>query len=298
MTEAAQPPANTTPKPGGSRTITIVAAIAVPALALIAVVLFLRAGAYDVTIGVEGRRLVEITGPELSAVPFTPGDAVSVRIAAVEPLTAGYRYDLRYMAFGPGKHDLAPSLKRPDGSSPESRADLKITVAALIPEDYSGELYATPPAPIDLHTRYKYYMGAAWIAWGSLLVPLAWWGHKRRRRKVREAPPPSLVERVRTLLRQATEANLSIEEKADLEALLLAFWSQKLKLSEERLSATIEQLRRHPQAAAQWNRVERWIHSPSGIAGDGATKDTAAMDRAASNRAVAKQLLSDFEALN
>jgi hypothetical protein len=297
MTEAPQqpiqPPANTTPKPGGNRTITIVAAVAVPALALVAVVMFLRAGAYDVTIGVEGRRTVEIAGPELSAAPFTPGDAVSVRIADVQPLTAGYRYDLRYMAFGPGKHDLAPLLKRPDGSSPESRADLRITVAALLPEDYSGELYATPPAPIDLHTRYKYYMGAAWIAWGSLLVPLAWWGHKRRRRKVREAPPPSLVERVRTLLRQATEANLTIEEKADLEALLLAFWSQKLKLSEERLSATIEQLRRHPQAAAQWNRVERWIHSPSGTPTDAASKD-----RAATNRAVAKQLLSDFEAIN
>jgi len=297
MTDAAsqpgQPPANTAPKPGGNRTTAIVAAVAVPALALIAVIWFLRAGAYDVTIGVEGRRVVEIAGPELSAAPFTPGDAVSVRIAEAAPLTAGYRYDLRYMSFGPGKHDLAPLLKRPDGSSPESRADLRITVAALIPDDYSGELYTTATSPIDLHTRYKYYMGAAWIAWGSLLVPLAWWGHKRHRRKVRETPPPSLVERVRTLLRQATEANLTIEEKADLETLLLAFWSQKLQLSEERLSATIEQLRRHPQAAAQWNRVERWIHSPSGIAGDGA-----AQDRSSSNRAVAKQLLSDFEAIN
>lgn len=293
MTDAAHSPTNATTKPRSSRTIAIVAAVAVPALALLAVIWFLRAGAYDVTIGVEGRRVVEIAGPELSAAPFTPGDAVSVRIAAVEPLVAGYRYDLRYMAFGPGKHDLAPLLKRPDGTSPETRADLRIAVAALLPDDYSGELYTTPTSPIDLHTRYKYYMGAAWIAWGSLLVPLAWWGHKRRRRKVRTAPPPSLVERVRTLLRQATEANLTIEEKADLEALLLAFWSQKLKLSEERLSATIEQLRRHPQAAAQWNRVERWIHSPSGMSSDGA-----AQDRAASNRAVAKQLLSDFEALN
>jgi hypothetical protein len=165
MTDAAsqpgQPPANTAPKPGGNRTTAIVAAVAVPALALIAVIWFLRAGAYDVTIGVEGRRVVEIAGPELSAAPFTPGDAVSVRIAEAAPLTAGYRYDLRYMSFGPGKHDLAPLLKRPDGSSPESRADLRITVAALIPDDYSGELYTTATSPIDLHTRYKYYMGGA-----------------------------------------------------------------------------------------------------------------------------------------
>lgn len=297
MTDAANPtPAPT--KPRSSRTIAVVAAVAVPALALIAVVWFLRAGAYDVTIGVEGRRVVEIDGPELSAAPFTPGDAVALRIAEVASISGGCRYDLRYMAFGPGKHDLAPLLKRPDGTSPESRAELRITVGALLPEDYSGELYSTPTSPIDLHTRYKYYMGAAWIAWGLCLVPLAWWGHKRRRRTVRVAPPPSLVERVRALLRQASEANLTVEEKADLEALLLAFWSKRLKLSEERLSATIEQLRRHPQAAAQWNRVERWIHSPSGMPNDGLPNEGAAKDRAATNRAVAKQLLSDFESLN
>lgn len=288
MTDAA----SSTPKPSGSRTIAIVAALAVPLVALLALYVALRSGAYDVTIGVEGSRTVEIAGPELSAAPFTPGDAVAVRIVDARPTTGGFRYDLRYMAFGPGKHDLAPSLKRADGTSPDSRADLKITVAALIPEDYSGELYTTPTSPVELHTRYKYYMGAAWILWGSLLIPLAWWGHKRRRKAVRLAPPPSLVERLRTLLTQATRDDLTVEEKADLEALLLAFWAERLKLSEARLSATIERLRRHPQAAAQWNRVERWIHSPSASpAGIGS-------DRAATNQAVARQLLSDFEALN
>ena len=289
MTDAA----NHSPKSSSGRTVAIVAAVAVPLIAVIIVVALLRAHRYDVTVGVEGRREVEIAGPELSAAPFTPGDAVAVRIAEVHPTSTGFRYELRYMAFGPGKHDLAPSLKRPDGTSPESRADLRIEVAALIPDHYSGELYSTPNSAIDLHTRYKYYMGAAWIAWGAMLIPLAWWGHKRRRRVVRAAPQPSLVERVRALLRQATEANLTVEEKADLEALLLAFWSERLQLSEERLSATIDGLRRHPQAAAQWNRIERWIHSPAESSSAGVTAD-----RAASSRAVAKQLLSDFEALN
>ena len=59
-----------------------------------------------VTVGVEGQRTIEIAGPKLIAAPFTPGDALSVRIASVEPTPDGFRYDLRYMAFGQGEHDI------------------------------------------------------------------------------------------------------------------------------------------------------------------------------------------------
>ncbi len=131
-------------------------------------------------------------------------------------------------------------------------------------------------------------MGLAWGAWALMLVPMIWIGHKKRRRDVAAAPPPSLVERVRTLLAQATRENLTVEQKADLEALLLAFWSQRLGLSTEKLSAAIERLRKHPEAGAQWNRIERWIHSPAATNGE----------RGTAQGALAKQLLSDFEALN
>jgi len=285
MTTTSDPPK---PKKTRERIVAIVAALLPLVAAVALLVVIFRPKSYDVTIGVEGSRVVEIAGPELSAVPFTHGDATELRIASVVPTSGGFRYDLRYMAFGPGEHDLAPSLKRADGTSPPTRKDLKIKVAALLPEDYSGELYATPNAPIDLHTRYKLYMGAAWVLWGLLLVPLVWFGHKKRRRTERAAPPPSLVERVRALLEQATRENLTVEQKADLEALLLAFWSERLNLSEAKLSDAIDRLRRHPQAGAQWNRVERWIHSPTAAAGD----------RAAASGNVARQLLSDFEALN
>jgi hypothetical protein len=83
-------------------------------------------------------------------------------------------------------------------------------------------------------------------------------------------------------LQQAALADLTAEQQADLEQLLLAFWSQRLQLSAERLSETIQQLRRHPQAGPQWNRVEHWFHSKS---------------TSASNVA-AKQLLQDLETLN
>lgn len=234
-----------------------------------------------VTIGVEGRRIIEIAGPRLSAAPFTPGDAVAVRIADAQPTPGGFLYDLRYMVFGPGQHDLAPLLQRPDRTSPEPNSALTVSVSPLIPDDYSGELYETPTSRIDLHSNYSLLMGLAWTAWALLLVPLAWYGHKQRRRTVPPPAPPSIAERLRSALEQATHEQLTVAQQVDLEQLLLAYWSNRLQLKEEPLVETVEQLRRHPQAGAQWASVERWFHSPI----------------TPSNGAIAKQLLKDLNTM-
>jgi hypothetical protein len=275
-------PSSTSPS-SSRRSRAIVAAIAtLIVIVFVAIAAYRWAGGPEVTIGVEGTRIVEIPGPQLVAVPFTPGDALAVRIAATQQIAGGFLYDLRYMAFGPGQHDIGQSLKRPDGTSPEARSDLKVSVAALIPDNYSGELYASKTSPINLRSGYTLMMSLAWGLWGAMLLPLAWYGHKKRRRAMPPPPPPSIAERLRLLLKQAAYENLTVEQQADLEQLLLAFWSKRLKLSEERLSDAVEQLRRHPQAGAQWERVERWLH--------GRVTTT--------NGAVAKQLLSDLESLN
>jgi hypothetical protein len=257
-------------------------AVSLAVIILVAILAYRWRARPDVTIGVEGMRVVEISGPRLVAMPFTPGDALAVRIADVQPTASGFRYDLRYMAFGPGEHDIGQSLKRPDGTSPETRKDLAVSVAALIPEDDSGELYAAHDSPIDLRSGYTLMMSLAWGLWAAVLVPLAWYGHKKRRRMAPPPPPPSIAQRLRVLLEQASRENLCVEQQADLEQLLLAFWSKRLKLSEERLSDAIEQLRSHPQAGAQWERVERWLHSRTTTPGG----------------SVARQLLSDIESLN
>jgi hypothetical protein len=63
-----------------------------------------------ITIGVEGRQVVTIPGPRLTAIPYTHGDALAVRIADLEAVQGGFRYDLRYMAYEPGRHDLREYL--------------------------------------------------------------------------------------------------------------------------------------------------------------------------------------------
>lgn len=273
----------TTPATTPTRIHTIAKRVAIVLLVvgvLIAIVYHGRSRS-KATIGVEGRRIVEIAGPRLSAAPFTPGDALAVRIAEAQPTADGFRYDLRYMAFGPGRHDLSQSLQRPDGTSAEQSSALTISVDALLPENYSGELYDTPTSRIDLHSSYSLWMGLAWTAWAALLVPLAWFGHKQRRRIVLPPPPPTVAERLRSALEHATREDLTVEQQVDLEQLLLAFWSNRLHLKEERLAEIVAQLRDHPQAGPQWEIVERWFHSPN----------------TSKSRTIAHQLLTELKSL-
>lgn len=249
----------TTSKHSTGRTLAVLAAIAPLVIGAFVFVRWLRGP--EVTIGVEGRRVVEIAGPQLTAAPFTPGDAVSLRIDSAEPTPDGYRYDLRYMLFGPGKRNLAENLVRADGGKLSARSDLEVSVDALLPAKHSGELFATANSTINLHSGYLPTMRLLWGLWAAALVPLAWYGHKRRKRRAPPPPAPTLAEQLRALLERAVREPLSVEEQADLEQVFLAFWSRKLNLSTERLSEAVAELRKHPQGGSQLNRIERWLHA-------------------------------------
>ena len=213
-----------------------------------------------ITIGVEGRQLVTIPGPRLSAIPYTHGDALAVRIAKVEAISDGFRYDLRYMAYGPGRHDLREYLLDERQQPATGLPEMPVSVAALLPKEESGKLLETPPAPIDLRTNYRWGMGLLWCLWGLLLLPLLFYGRKPRSRVV-VPPPPTIPERLRSLLEHAAHGELTVEQQADIEKLLLAFWADKLQLPKERLIETLDELRKHPSAGEHVSRVEKWLHS-------------------------------------
>ena len=183
-----------------------------------------------------------------------------MRIAKVEPLSDGFRYDLRYMAYGPGRHDLREYLLDERQQPVSGLPEMPVSVAALLPKDESGKLLETPPAPIDLRTNYRWGMGLLWCLWGLLLLPLLFYGRKPRSRVV-VPPPPTIPERLRTLLERAAHCELTVEQQTDVEKLLLAFWADRLHLPQERLAETLDELRKHPAAGAQVSRVEQWLHS-------------------------------------
>jgi hypothetical protein len=230
------------------------------------------------TIGVEGRQTIVIRGPQLHAAPFTPGDALSVRIAEAVPVSNGFRYDVRFMAFGPGKYDLREYLLLPGNVRPENLPEVTILVDSILPKDHKGELFATDVSPIDLHSNYSIVMGLLWSLWGLLLIPILFYGRPPR---VHAAPAPynpTTAERLQLLLERAEHDSLSPEQQADLERLLMAFWSHRLNLSAERLPELIPHLRQHPAAGRQMALVEAWLHS----------------QHAPSNGVTARELLNDL----
>jgi hypothetical protein len=213
-----------------------------------------------VTIGVESRQVVTILGSQITAIPYTHGDALAVRIARVEPVPGGFRYDLRYMAYGPGKYDLREYLLDERQHSVSGLPELPVSVEALLPMEESGTLLETPPAPIDLRTNYRWGMGLLWFLWGLLLLPLFFFGHKPRPHVV-VPPTPTIQERLRRLLEHAAHSKLTVEQQTDIEKLLLAYWADRLQLSRKQLVVTLGELRKHPSAGAHVSRVEQWLHS-------------------------------------
>ncbi|QDU92857.1 hypothetical protein [Lignipirellula cremea] len=242
-------------------------AVAVGAALLVIAAPWLLLGKKDaLTIGVEGRYSLVLPERGLAAVPYTHGDALAVRIAQATPVDGGVRYDIRYMAYGPGPHDLARFLVAAPGAAPLDLPELPVQVEPLLPADYSGVLFDSTPSPVNLHSRYRYYMTALWLAWAGLLVPLLLIGW-RRRRSVRPVPVPTTAERLHALLQQAEQEPLAPEQLADLEQLLLAWWAEQLDVHCDRLSDTLARIRQHPPAALQIAAVEQWLHDRSGAAG-------------------------------
>ncbi|MFT5523384.1 MAG: hypothetical protein ACI9HK_001330 [Pirellulaceae bacterium] len=249
--------------------VALVVAAAVAAAVVACVVAFVASwwllpSELAVTIGVEGRHLVTLLDEQLEAVPYTHGDALAVRIASAAPIEGGFRYDIRYMAYGPGEHDLNEYLIDRDGRQLSGQPDMTVVVDPLLAEDYSGILFETAARPIDLHSNYRLAMASMWAAWGLLLIPLALYGRRTRGTKVKETPPRSVPDRLRQLLETAECESLCVEQQADLETLLLLFWAERLKVSSRRLAETLAELRKHPAAGAQLSAVERWLHGRQG----------------------------------
>jgi hypothetical protein len=231
-----------------------------------------------VTIGMEGRYEVVVAGEQLHAVPYTHGDTLAVRIVSATETKNGVLYDLRYMPYGPGEHDISEYLLRADGPTDAALPPMMVTVDPLLAEDESGELFNAPQAVIDLHSNYPLVMALLWGVWGLLLIPLLLYGRKPRQRVVVEPPPPSTAERLRVLLQTAENQSLDAAQQADLETLLLRYWTERTGADRGSLVETLEQLRAHPLAGRHVQAVEQWLHRRD----------------ASANGSVARELLSDL----
>lgn len=216
-------------------------------------------------IGIEGRAVVELPGALYQAKPLDDRTELILRIERIEPAGEGRsRYHLHFIGLEPGSYRLADYLIRPDGSRPDEIGDVRLQVEAMLPEDHNGQLTAHVPRPFPFIGGYRALLVVLAVVWVGGFFAFALAGRKRRRPvpAAAVAPEPTFAERLRPLVEAASTGQLSVDEQAQLERLLMGYWRDRLALPEGRMAEALARLKHHNEAGAILRAVERWLHQP------------------------------------
>ena len=242
----------------------------VPALAMLCFALTSRSqpgpSREPPTVGMEGR--VEVLLPESGLSAKTPDrrTPMLVRIASSRPHGTLTYYDLRYIGRVPGQYDLRAYLAAADGRPATGLPALPVTVKGILPVLHNGWLEEQALRAPSLFGGYRAVatvVAAFWVVAFFLIIRV---GRKRKALCI-ESPvvrPPTLAERLRPLVERAAAGQLSANEKAALERMLIAHWQRRLGLGAADGAELIAAIRRHPEAGALLGALEDWLHRPPG----------------------------------
>jgi hypothetical protein len=205
---------------------------------------------------------VYIPGGEVKAKPRRDRKPpLVVRILEVRPAKDGGRYNFEVQGLEPGRHNLADFLEAPEG-----------TAIPAIPLEITGEL---PPGLVRPHATekgelpelggYRTRMIVLASIWGAGLVGILLW------RKKKAGPAggtldsgPTLAERLRPLVGAAAKGDLSTDERAKLERLVIGHWREKRRdIAALPPAEAMVKLRNDPEAAPLVLALEKWLHAPS-----------------------------------
>jgi hypothetical protein len=222
----------------------------------------------SVPVGMIGKvEQILIPGGELEAVPTTdPLAKIVVRVADTFRHGDAYRYNLEFTGYEPGLYDLAKSLKR---KNPEETAgnipSIEIEITSSLPP---GQIEPAKPKTPQIREWLKYWtildlFVVVWIIGLALL-----WGKAKatgRATVQADTPPPSVAQRLKPLVQAACEGTIEPHKRAELESLLINYWSDRLHLNQEIAPGQIlTLLKSNPEAGPLINRLEEWLHMPPG----------------------------------
>lgn len=204
-----------------------------------------------------------IDGPEVEVEPGDHTTAMVLRIGQVFPHGSGFRYDIEYYGLEPGAFDLRDYLRRKDGSSLEDAAPIPVVIESSLP---AGELRpnALESQEVPAGGSYAVTMWLLGLLWVAVLVAILIMGRKRRSRHFEEHKRPrTLADRLRPLVEQGIAGELSAPDCAELELVLIAYWRQKLDLSEFTSVDALRTIKSHGEAGPLLRQLERWLHDPA-----------------------------------
>ena len=217
------------------------------------------------TVGMEGRISVTVPGTRLEAKPVDEKTPLALRVARATETSEGVLYDLRYLGFVPGKHDLKNYLVRADGSTMTNVPSISVEVIPVLPPDHRGQLVPQRVESLPFLGGYKLLLLGAAVVWLLLLIPILMIGRRKKvQAQVQTQRPLTLADRLRPLVEQAAAGQLPADRQAELERLLLWHWRKQLHLTDTDAGDAVVRLRSHPEAGALLRSLETWLHRPPG----------------------------------
>jgi len=217
----------------------------------------------DVPLGVEQAVIIRYSGPPLKARPYRRGASINLRIAG-QAQQGGVRvYDIRYVVSLPGEFDLTEYLTSTDGRPIDDLPPFRVRGLTSLTKDIETRIQEIETVGVHIwHWYYESLVGAGvfWVAW---LMGLIFLGRpKRPPQPPPAAPQPSVIEQIERLLAAMASRELTVEEKARLESLLLQHWRERLELDEQRMAAACRRIEASPEWGPVYGMRQAWLHNP------------------------------------
>jgi hypothetical protein len=204
-----------------------------------------------------------VAGKEVEVKPITHATSVVVRIIDHSPHGSNRRYNIEFYGLDPGTYNLIDFLQRVDGSSLSDVAAVTIEITAQLP---AGQVEPTEPTQKKLSGMggYSTEMIIWAVAWtiGLLAILLIRRGLQPNS-ETNDRRRETLADRLRPMIDQAIQGELSNTQLAELELTLIAFWRKRLSLDDEQAASVIGQLRDHDEAGPLLTQLETWLHNPN-----------------------------------
>lgn len=207
-------------------------------------------------------REVYIPGGEVKPKPRrdrTP--PLMVRVLEVKPAKDGFRYDFEVQGLEAGSHDLADFLDAPEGTIlPAIPLEITSGLPPGLAHPHSNESGELPE--LGGYRTKMIVLGGIWLA--GLGAILAWRKKKPRGESSGTTPAPSLAERLRPLVAAASKGELSSDDRAKLERLVIGHWRERRPdIAALAPAEAMVKLRTDADASPLVLALERWLHAPS-----------------------------------
>lgn len=222
----------------------------------------------DVPLGVEEAAIIRYGGPRLVTRPYRRGASLTLRIAEEVSQGSIRVYDVRYVVNLPGEFDLTDYLTSSDGQPIDDLPSFRIRGLTSLTKDIETRIREIEDVGVGIWHWYYETLAGLGVFWGLWLLGLIFLGRPERAPKPPAAPrEPSIDERIEQFLRALEQGELSVEQKSQLEVLLLECWRRRLDFGNDRMAAVCRAVRSNDGLGRVYETLEAWLHNPAADVG-------------------------------